>query len=740
MLNYILAETDAELGSSFIHNIFKNILKTVGGVGFDIIFYISIALVALNILIMLLIIWNSYEVKLLKSVKKLNRFFEKNPHVSEDNLITLNDKMKKVPKTLRYCWQEYMLYRDKLPSDYMTTTTCIDQPIKTSKYGTALKVASIFGVIIGILSFLSYIGMIVNLATGITVDGEVLKSTTPISVNMIWQFVTVPLLVVAVNYLFVVIGRYARSNRVKDLYFEFHDFSRFVNKACATMPSFIDYEVLFTQKEIKEGIPVLQEYLEKRALQEQKEAENAKLNAVEYEKFDFNDLGIENAILLDRAMKESEKYFNVKRDLTEKLNAKESEINNFSKNFDEVTKDYERKAQAIKENLTQLNEQLNNTVVKIEANYIKKRHNEEQVKLQQLEKDYDLASVRFNKQQSDLEEECEVLRNEIKERKSDVEEAIKVEGKAYANKVYGIINRTITAQNEPYFSKLEQEKQELANQVSTLSQNLNAVQAELEARKNQIAQAVEELNYRKAEIAAISSVREYFTSLEFKQLVKNNKKKLKKGEVSNEYSEMIEQLQTELNNKQAEVDRLNQAINQMQQELTMKTNELSAKNEELKMKNSELDSKNAELQEKNTELQEKDKKIAEQEKVIGEHKGILHNKDEELKSKNAQKEENENRLLSKLKSLEGYEKKYLDEKNRIKSKNLDKLRSIQKDIETENKKYLSNSEKLKKKIDDTAKVIEESKEASKVSNDASKESQETSNEPKKTANDDSLKE
>ena len=39
------------------------------------------------------------------------------------------------------------------------------------------------------------------------------------------------------------------------------------------MPPYIDYEILFTQKEIKDGISVLQEYLDKKAIQEQKEKE-----------------------------------------------------------------------------------------------------------------------------------------------------------------------------------------------------------------------------------------------------------------------------------------------------------------------------------------------------------------------------------------------------------------------------------------------------------------------------------
>ena len=102
------------------------------------------------------------------------------------------------------------------------------------------------------------------------------------------------------------------------------------------MPAFVDYEILFTPREIAKGIPVLQEYLEKRAIQEQKDAEEAQVNSVKFEDFNFDELGVENALLLERAMSESEKYFNIKRNLTERITAKEQELYNFQKKFDEV--------------------------------------------------------------------------------------------------------------------------------------------------------------------------------------------------------------------------------------------------------------------------------------------------------------------------------------------------------------------------------------------------------------------
>ena len=84
--------------------------------------------------------------------------------------------------------------------------------------------------------------------------------------------------------------------------------------------------------------------------------------------------------------------------------------------FDEVTKDFERKAQASREIINSLSEQINATTVKIEANYLKKKLNEEQARYQQYEKDYDLASTRFQKEQQDLQYEIDKFNEVIKRR------------------------------------------------------------------------------------------------------------------------------------------------------------------------------------------------------------------------------------------------------------------------------------------------------------------------------------
>ena len=473
-------------------------------VTFDYLVYGSAGLLVLVMLFGIIRSSFTYELKLLKNIIKLNKYFAKNPYINDENIVELNTRMKNVPRTLRYCWQEYMLSRDKSPSEYMNTTSCIDQPCKTSAYANTATTCGILSIIIAVVTFL--------LAMSKMAVDEAVRFNT-----FLFEVLLLPLLVLGLGWLFVTFMRARYTTIISDLYYNFHEFERNINKACTTMPQYIDYEVLFTKKEIKDGIPVLQDYLEKRAIEEKREREEAELNANKFEYYDFDELGVDNALLLERAMKECEKYINVKRDLSVKVQSKETEMFNYQKNFDEVTKDFERKAQAARETITQLTDQINQTTVKIEANYMKKRLNEEQTKLQQLEKDYELATSRFQKQQDEMKAEVTSLTDEIARRKALTEDAMKAECKNYANKIYGQISKTVQEQSKPYIDQINEDKanlettiNELKSNLATTTEDLNKTSADLNAR-------TEEFNLKVAELKALKELKEYLTSSEFKQ-------------------------------------------------------------------------------------------------------------------------------------------------------------------------------------------------------------------------------
>ncbi len=522
-----------------IANVFNSLSEFFQELGnyvtFDYLVLGGLGLLLLTILVSLVRTSFTYEVKLLRNINKLNKYFAKNPYVNDENIVELNNRMKNVPRTLRYCWQEYMLNRDKAPSEYMNTTSCVDQPSKTSAYSNTATTCGTFTIVISILTLiLGFAGKVAN---------------DQIRFNVLFfEVFLVPILVLVLGMLFVAFLRARHTSIISDLYYTFHEFERNMNKACTTMPAFIDYEVLFTKKEIKEGIPVLQDYLEKREIQEKREREEQELNASKFEYYDFDELGVENALLLERAMKESEKYLNVKRDLATKVNSKETEMYNYQKNFDEVTKDFERKAQAARESLAQLTDQINATTVKIEQNYMRKRHTEEQTKLQQLEKDYELATSRFQKQQEEMQAEIDAYKAEMERRRLIIEEAMKAECKNYANKIYGQISKTVQEQSKPYFDQMNEEKTNLEKTIEDLMLNINEKTGELTKVSSELDTTQQQLDMSKAELAATKELKQYLTSPEFKQsfVSKKQNKQLADGrvvEVGEDVAKQIADLQ-----------------------------------------------------------------------------------------------------------------------------------------------------------------------------------------------------
>ncbi len=511
-------------------NLFKTILNVFSQIGqfaneselsngLQWVVIISAVIFVASIVICALSISKTYESKLLKHVSGFNRYFKKNPFINEDNLVEVNQKFKQVPKTLRYCWHEYMLNRDRQPSEYINSVSCIDQPTRSSSYKAISNLVIFITVMVASLTML---------ANFVCVYGSIeAAQEIPTETSALFQILLFPLIYTFVGLFIAAFLKLLEASRYADLYYEFHEFERYLNKACSTMPAFVDYEVLFDAKEIREAIPVLQEYLEKRALQEQKEAEEAELSANHFENFDFEPVGVESALLLDRAMLEGERYFNFKRGLTERINSKETEMFNYQKKFDEVTKEYERKSQAVRENMTSINEQLNATSVKIEANYLKKRYNEEQQKQQQLEKDYEYAQINFTKQQQEMEQDVAQLRAEIKEKKLQVEENMMSECRNYSNKVWGEINRTIQSQQEPIIKEREEKAKNLQEEIDKMTLLVADQDADIKAKQEYISKLEQDIKTRIAEIEAINNVRDYFNTPEFRQRISDKKKKRK---------------------------------------------------------------------------------------------------------------------------------------------------------------------------------------------------------------------
>ncbi len=519
-------------------------------VGLQYVLIVAVALFALSVTICLVCISRTYESRLLKSVSDFNKYFKRNPYVTEDNLVEINSKFKQVPKTLRNSWHEYMLNRDRQPSEYINSVSCIDQPTRSSAYKNISNTVLFITIMISVLSFIIGLGFnfAINVAPKLTGNG----SAEMIFDDGLFQCLLIPLVILFIGAFIVTVLKLMESSRYADLYYEFHEFERYLNKACSTMPSFVDYEVLFTPKEIREAIPVLQEYLEKRAAQEQKEAEEAELNANHFENFDFDPVGVESSLLLERAMLEGEKYFNFKRGLTERINSKETEIFNYQKKFDEVTKEYERKSQAVREQMTDLSEKISSTSSSIDGNYYKKQYNEAQQRQQQLEKDYQYAQLNFNKQQQDMQQEVAQLSAEIKDKKAQVEANMMSECRSYSNKVWGEINKTIQAQQEPIFREKEERAAILQEDIDRMTILVADQDADIKAKQEYILKLEQDIKTRLAEIEAINNVRDYFNTPEFRQRV-SDKKKRRRPEDEEDYEPSDNSLARIVTTEQPEV-------------------------------------------------------------------------------------------------------------------------------------------------------------------------------------------
>lgn len=411
---------------------------------------IFVGLMLLAVVVMAALIRGSYENKLLKSINKLNKYFLAKPFITEENLVEFNLKMKRVPKTLRNSWQIFMLNREDGPTKYINTNTCVDKPLRSSSIEKHLGNFSIFTTLIAVLAL--SVGLAYSYKAGIGVVEENMRLLVAI---------LCPLAVVIIYSIYVLFAR-LRKNEIYSLLFEnFPVFERNLEKAVTTLPAYVDYEILFTKQEIKEGIPILQQYLEKRALVEQEQLEKARESSVACEEYDFGDLGIDGSLVLERAMKESETFIKVRKRLQDESDAIEAEKENYKKNFETTSKDMQRKLQASRENLDSLRAQQEASTNRIESNYIRKQQGDEIKKQQQLEKDLEEATTKFNNEQEALDGEIKKREAEIEEKKNFVQQAMLLEFKHYANTLYKALTEKAAEVGNEKLLALAQENSDL---------------------------------------------------------------------------------------------------------------------------------------------------------------------------------------------------------------------------------------------------------------------------------------
>lgn len=438
-------------------------------IDWDIVFFIGIGFQILITIFFLIKSHYAYEMRMVRKLIKLNTWLSRNQYIDSNNLLAFNDLMKKTPKLLRYHWHQYMLYREKEPSFYMSPYNCIEKPLKTSSFKANIK---------------NYILLSFSFAFFIFIFCVIGLGSTEFEFMYLAKALITSVLAILLCTIFVLILR-ARENRNLSAFYQyFHYFNRFMDRAVTTMPPYVDFEVLFTSKEIKRGIPVLNEYLEKRARQEAEELEKARLYAVEHEIFDFSEAGLNGSLVLDRAMKESETYLNIRQRLLSEIEQFEGEIESLKRNYENTQREYEKRMQTSKENIARLRKQQEESTNRIESNYIKKQQADEIKKQEQLEKDHDSATFRFNQEMEVLVAEIEARKADLEERRKYVEEALKAEYQTFSLKMYKSISEIIEEKNKQEKENLISVKEEIAEQLEDVILKLNEKNQEINELKN----------------------------------------------------------------------------------------------------------------------------------------------------------------------------------------------------------------------------------------------------------------
>lgn len=411
----------------------------------------AIALLAIILLVTIISTSFSIEIATNRAVNKINRYLEKKPFVNEENLVEFNNLMKSIPKPMRYEWQQYMLNRDKLPSTFMTQQNCIERPFRSSSYEQILSytynATSIFTILFAVIGL-----------------ALVRDNTTQIMLSL-FSVSIIPAVFFVLGMILTIILRARRKAVVTDLYYNFEYMLSGLDRAVETIPAFVDYEILFSRKEIKQGIPALQDYLEKRALFEQEQLERAKQGVVEHDKYNFSKLDINGSLVMERAMREAEYYLGNRARLLMEIEQLESEKDTHTRAYSENTKTLQRKLRDIKENLERLRDNLANATNKIDSNYIRKQQEDEIKKQQTLEKEVATITNRYNKDIAAIDEEIARRNKEINDQRGYLEKAMSGEFNEFSKKAYDQLNEMVEERNQQVMLQMKNEKRKLEEEL-----------------------------------------------------------------------------------------------------------------------------------------------------------------------------------------------------------------------------------------------------------------------------------
>lgn len=437
--------------------------------GIDVLFFISLAVEILFVIFFIIKSIFSYEAVLNRCLEKINYWLFEKKNVTEDNIRELNMIFKtKSPKRLCYYWQQYILFREGAPSTYMSVDNLVEKPLKTSSYNSNIKNLTLFTTI-----WAGIVGMFILVAS--CFDSVLTGKATIMAMF-------VPLLIGLIGIIFVVYLRARKNSTLNSLYQNVHLFGRFMDNACTDLPSYIDYQLLFTPQEIEKGQPVLREFLDYKARKEKEEFNRQRLEEFKTEDYDFSVTGVDGSLVLDRAMKESELYLKKKDKVILQISQLEAALDTRRKNFDMTQKEYQTKIQASKENLDNLRKLQEETTNRIQSNYYRKQQTQEIAKQEQLEQEFEQQRAKYLLEKGEGEEEITKLNKELEDYKTQVENAMLSEYQTFFNKFCKSVQSVVTASFNNKLVEMQNEMDKDKQYITQLEIKMkNIPQGELDA-------------------------------------------------------------------------------------------------------------------------------------------------------------------------------------------------------------------------------------------------------------------
>ncbi len=465
---------------SSLRTFLNQITESVGFIGFlAIVAGIEFLFVALFVIKSVF----SYEARLKRRLDKCNTWLFKNKKLDTNNIKAFNDIVKKGPKRFSYYWQQFILNREGGPAAYMTEENIISKPLKTSSWKNNARNLGIVTIV------WSIVALIFGLAS---------QAGQPLSFQAIAVSLVLPCISALIGTVAIIIIHGTRVLNLDDLYYLYNIFARFVTNACDELPPYIDFNLLFTPKQIEKGIPQIRQYYEevaRKAKEEFEAAQRAEQNVLD---FNFKDVGVDGALLLERAMKESEMYISSKNSTLSRIAQIEAEKDALKRNFETVQMDLQRKLQASKENIANLIEQQATTTNRFDIGRLRERQDKEVKRQEQLQADYDQEEARYLTKKDELEQEVERLSKIVDASLEKAEKGMEAEYETFFKKVmksaYSIAENKVIQEKNALIEEKDKTEGELIivqTQIKRLLDENVTLRAKLEELTAQTEQTAE---------------------------------------------------------------------------------------------------------------------------------------------------------------------------------------------------------------------------------------------------------